>query len=71
MRRKLFVIFFAPGPRWVKGKSLDDQPHIIEHVQHLRAALSHEELVMAGPFRKEHSYTGMAVLTVGTEEEAR
>lgn len=44
-----FVVFHRPGPAWLAGKSMFEQPGIREHVAHYRRLLAAGKLVMGGP----------------------
>ncbi|HXZ79315.1 MAG TPA: YciI family protein [Terriglobales bacterium] len=63
-----FVIFFKPGPAWIRGKSIFEQP-LDEHVRYLTKVYKSGKLVMAGPFHD--SSGGMTILEVVDEAEAR
>jgi uncharacterized protein YciI len=44
-----FVVFHRPGPAWLAGKSMFEQPGIRDHVAHYRRLLAAGKLVLGGP----------------------
>lgn len=44
-----FVVFHTPGPAWVAGRSLFEQPGIREHIAHYRTWLEAGKLQLGGP----------------------
>jgi uncharacterized protein YciI len=44
-----FVVFHRPGPAWLPGKSLFEQPVVREHVAHYRQWLDSGKLELGGP----------------------
>lgn len=45
-----FVVIHAPGPKWVQGKSLFEQPGLEAHIAHYRKLLERNKLMAGGPF---------------------
>lgn len=44
-----FVVIHTPGPKWLPGKSLFEQPGLKEHVAHYQKLLDAGKLVLGGP----------------------
>jgi uncharacterized protein YciI len=44
-----FVVFHTPGPKWLAGKTLFEQPGVMEHVGHYKKLLDAGKLAMGGP----------------------
>lgn len=59
---RTFVITWAPGPRWIEGVSLYDQPYIEEHADHLDHLMADHRVVLSGPFT---AATGVMPASVG------
>jgi len=66
--KKFFVVIFKPGPRWIPGKSIFEQP-LDPHVTYLQGLFKRGKLVTAGPF--SDSSGGMTIMQVDSEQEAR
>lgn len=65
---KSYVVTYRPGPAWVRGRPLADQP-LAEHGRHVHAKFLASELVVAGPFTDDSG--GIAVFRAASDEEAR
>ncbi len=66
-----YVVFHRPGPNWVEGKNMFEQPAVRAHVQHYRQWLESGQLAMGGP-HLDAAGGGMMVPSAGvTEEQAR
>lgn len=46
---KSFVAYYEPGPKWLKGKPLKDQP-LKDHVDYLLALHDRGQMIMGGPW---------------------
>ncbi len=46
---KSFVAYYEPGPKWLKGKPLKDQP-LKTHADYLLGLDNRGKLLMGGPF---------------------
>ena len=70
-----FVIIWTPGPCWIEGASIYDQPFIEEHADHLHYLMKENRIVLSGPFTTTAGLTppsvGMTVITAGDEADAR
>jgi uncharacterized protein YciI len=44
-----FVVFHRPGPAWLAGKNMFEQPGVREHVAHFRQWLDAGKLELGGP----------------------
>jgi len=49
MKDVRFVVFHTPGPKWLAGKTLFDQPGVMEHVGYYRKLLETGKLALGGP----------------------
>lgn len=66
-----YVVFHRPGPAWIAGRTLFEQPGVREHVAHYRQWLEAGKLLLGGP-HLDAGGGGMMVPTPGvTEEETR
>lgn len=71
MRDVRFVVFHVPGPNWLPGKTLFDQPGVREHVAHYRRLLDAGKLALGGP-HLDAKGGGMMIASAGvTEAELR
>jgi uncharacterized damage-inducible protein DinB/uncharacterized protein YciI len=66
--RLRYVILFKPGPNWVPGKSVFDQP-LRAHVEYMQELCDKGKLLYAGPFLGDGG--GLAVLRMSSDAEAR
>ena len=70
-----FVIVWTPGPRWIEGDSIYEQPYIGEHADHLDQLMSENRIVLSGPFTMPAgtppSSVGMTVVTAADEASLR
>lgn len=62
------VVFHRPGPAWLAGKSLFDQPGVMDHVAHYRQWLSAGKLALGGPHVDERG-GGMMIPAAGVAED--
>ncbi|MEC3894037.1 YciI family protein [Nocardiopsis alba] len=63
-----FIVHYSPGPSWVEGVPLFEQP-LQGHAEYQRELLGKGLLEFSGPFLDRDG--GMAVLVTGDETEAR
>lgn len=63
-----FVVFHRPGPQWLPGKTLFEQPGVMEHVTHYRQLLESGRLALGGPHLDEAG-GGMMVPAAGVPRE--
>lgn len=61
------VVFHLPGPNWRNGKSLFEQPGVVEHVAHYRKLLEAGKLAMGGPHPDERG-GGMMIGAAGVAQ---
>ena len=66
--KQFFAVFFRPGPRWIKGKTIFEQP-LDGHVAHIHHLSQCDKVLMAGPLAD--SSGGLTLLQVDDEREAR
>ena len=48
--KNTFVILWAPGPAWVPGKTVREQPYWAEHAEFMDALFENGTVVLGGPF---------------------
>ena len=66
-----YVVFHRPGPAWLPGKSLFDQPAVDAHVAHYRQWHDAGKLALGGP-HLDAAGGGMMIPVAGlTEDEVR
>ena len=63
-----FALLYSPGPAWLSGKPLSEQP-LAEHVEYLTRLHREGTVVMGGPF--EDGSGGLVVADVQSPEEAQ
>lgn len=68
MKDLRFVVFHMPGPKWISGKTLFDQPCVREHVEHYRKFLEAGKLAQGGPHIDSRG-GGMMIPAAGVSEE--
>ena len=68
MEKERFVIIYSPGPAWIAGKPIWEQP-LQAHGDYVHQLYLQRKLVMAGPFTD--SSGGMDVIDVADEAEAQ
>jgi uncharacterized protein YciI len=61
------VVFHLPGPNWQDGKSLFEQPGVVEHVAHYRKLLEAGKLAMGDPHPDERG-GGMMIAAAGVAQ---
>ncbi len=67
MRDIRFVIFHSPGPAWLPGVSMFEQPGLQNHLEHYRQLLADGRLALGGPFL-DAAGGGMMVPAPGVDE---
>lgn len=67
MKDVRFVVMHSPGPKWLPGKTLFEQPGVREHVEHYRKLLESGKLAFGGPYLDSKG-GGMMVPTAGVSE---
>ncbi len=68
MEKQRFVILYSPGPAWLPGKPIWEQP-LQAHGDYIHSLYLRGVLVMAGPFTD--SSGGMDIIDVADEKEAK
>jgi uncharacterized protein YciI len=63
-----FVVLHTPGPNWLPGKTLFEQPGIREHVEHYRKLLETGKLALGGP-HMDSKAGGMMIPAAGVGED--
>jgi uncharacterized protein YciI len=62
-----FVVIHVPGPNWLAGKTLFEQPGVREHVEHYGKLLGAGKLQMGGPYLDAKG-GGMMIPAAGVSE---
>jgi len=68
MEKQRFIVLYSPGPAWLAGKPIWEQP-LQAHGDYIHQLYLRGDLVMAGPFTD--STGGMAIIDVADENEAK
>jgi uncharacterized protein YciI len=63
-----FVVVHTPGPKWLPGKTLFEQPGVREHVAHYQKLLEAGKLAQGGP-HMDSKGGGMMIPAAGVSEE--
>ncbi len=63
--KNTFMILWAPGPAWVLGKTVREQPYWTEHAAFMDRLFANGTVIMSGPFTDG---TGSLVLVEAEEE---
>lgn len=63
-----YVVFHRPGPAWIAGKTLFDQPGVRDHVAHYRQWIESGKLEMGGP-HLDAGGGGMMIPVAGVAED--
>ena len=63
--KNTFMILWAPGPAWVLGKTVREQPEWTEHAAFMDQLFANGTVIMGGPFTDG---TGSLVLVEAEEE---
>lgn len=56
-----FVFIYRPGPAWVKGKTVREQPSLAGHFAHMAKLQESGQLVLGGPFKDDSGAMGVIV----------
>jgi uncharacterized protein YciI len=68
MRDVRFVVIHSPGPKWLPGKTLFEQPGVREHVEHYRKFLEAGKLALGGP-HLDSKAGGMMIPSASVSED--
>ena len=63
-----YVVFHKPGPAWLAGKSMFEQPGVRAHVEHYRQWLESGKLQHGGP-HLDDTGGGMMIPSAGISAE--
>ncbi|UCE86981.1 MAG: VOC family protein [Deltaproteobacteria bacterium] len=66
---KRFLVVYEPGPNWIEGKSIFEQPGLREHASYHQGLWREGRLLRSGPFRDANG--GATVLVAPSREEAQ
>lgn len=67
MKDVRFVVFHIPGPKWLPGKTLFEQPGVMDHVGHYGTLLQAGKLALGGP-HLDGKGGGMMIPAAGVTE---
>jgi uncharacterized protein YciI len=65
----MFVVIYTPGPAWLQGKSVSEQPFYREHGRYMQQVFAAKQLLMGGAFLDNQG--GLGILDVANEAQAR
>ena len=65
----MFVVIYTPGPAWLQGKSITEQPYFREHGRYMQRFFADKRLIMGGPFMDNQG--GLGIIDVANEAKAR
>jgi uncharacterized protein YciI len=65
----MFVVIYTPGPAWLEGKTVTEQPFFHEHIRYMQQVFAARQLLMGGPFLDHPS--GLGILDVASVAQAR
>jgi len=63
-----YIVIHSPGPRWLQGKEVFDQPGVREHVEHYRILHQAGKLALGGPHLDSQG-GGMMIPVAGVAED--
>ena len=63
-----YVVFHRPGPAWLPGKTMFEQPGVRAHIEHYRRWLDAGKLELGGP-HLDAAGGGMMIPVAGVAEE--
>jgi uncharacterized protein YciI len=64
----MFAVIYTPGPAWLQGKSVPEQPFFREHGRYMQQFFARKQVIMGGPFLDNQG--GLGILDVTNEAEA-
>ena len=64
--KNTFIILWAPGPAWVPGKTVREQPHWEQHAAFMDQLFENGTVVLGGPFADA---TGSLVIVEAENEQ--
>jgi uncharacterized protein YciI len=64
--KNTFVIFWAPGPAWVSGKTVREQPYWDQHAAFMDSLFENGMVLLGGPFADA---TGSLVVVEAENEQ--
>jgi len=64
--RNTFIILWAPGPAWVAGKTVREQPYWDQHAEFMDRLFENGTVVLGGPFADA---TGSLVVVEAENEQ--
>ncbi len=64
----MFIVIYPPGPAWLAGKSVREQPFYREHGRYMHQVFTHRQLLMGGPFLDNQG--GLGILDVASVAQA-
>ena len=64
----MFVVIYTPGPAWLHGKSVTEQPFFREHGRYMQRLFANGQIIMGGPFLDDQG--GLGIIDVTNEAQA-
>jgi uncharacterized protein YciI len=64
----MFVVIYTPGPAWLAGKPVREQPFYREHGRYMQQVFADKRLIMGGPFLDNQG--GLGILDVASVAQA-
>lgn len=65
--KNTFVILWGPGPAWVEGKTVREQPYWAEHGDFMDSLFANGTVILGGPF--VDATGSLVVVEAGSEQE--
>ena len=65
----MFVVIYTPGPAWLQGKPVREQPFYREHGRYMHQVFAAKQLLMGGAFLDNQG--GLGILDVANQALAR
>ena len=64
----MFVVIYTPGPTWLEGKPVKEQPFFREHINYMQQVFAARQLLMGGAFLDHQG--GLGILDGNTDAQA-
>lgn len=64
----MFIVLYTPGPAWLQGKLIPEQPFYREHGRYMKQVFARRQLIMGGPFLDNQG--GLGILDVANVAQA-
>ena len=63
----MFVVIYTPGPAWLEGKPVTEQPFFREHISYMQQVFAARQLLMGGAFLDNQG--GLGILDGNTDAQ--